>query len=96
MEAEEQRKTGNTYRVKNKKWDRLGNGHMEKQEMEMKRKLEMETGNRNQKLKAEMEMQLLRSCSLLARFNGCYPSSLPASSFWFASLASQASFPDLL
>ena len=70
---------------------------MEKQETEMKRKLEMETGNGNRKLKTEMEILYnFFPAVVLARFNYCYPSALPASSFCFASLASLASFPDLL
>ena len=68
---------------------------MEKQETEMKWKLEMETGNGNRKQKTEMERNFFPAV-VLARFNCCYPSALPAFSFCFASLASLASFPDLL
>ena len=50
----------------------------------------LETGNWKQKWKHN-----LFAAVVLARFNCCYPSALPASSFCFASLASLASFPDL-
>ena len=63
--------------------------------MEMKWKPEMETGNGHQTLKTEIETQLLHCCSP-SKIYCCYPSALPASSFCFATLASPASFPDLL
>ena len=44
---------------------------------------EMETGNGNQKVKTEMETQPLHCCSP-SKIR--YPSALPASSFYFASL----------
>ena len=56
----------------------------------MKWKLEMETRNWKQKWKCK-----LFTAVVLARFNCCCPSALPASSFCFASLASLASLPDL-
>ena len=63
---------------------------MEKQETEIKQKLEMETETRKWKQKWKCNFF---AAVVLARFN---PSALPGSRFYFASLASLASFPDLL
>ena len=68
-------------------YGKAGNGNeTETENGNWKRK----TGNWKQKWKRNFFAAVV-----LARFNCCYPSALPASSFCFASLASLAWFPDL-